>query len=280
MRKWRRASAPLRWRGRSSRSPQSEILRRHPSLAFQEGGYQWRIVRDGDRSVMTVTGKGETITAPLLWAFGRGQAGQTYVFERDGALYESRVSFYNALNGLDLTMGAQTEPAAGTSTTPPDAAWTTSARAIVSAATRRARSPAAACTWNRSAPGVGCESCHGAARAARGRRTRRKSGSGEDAEACRSHRRRDGGTLRTLPPHVVADRAEWPSRRAQRPLPTLPPDQQQMLRHGRRAHRLHGLPRSARCARDQRGRLRCQVCRLPFRGAAHQNLPRREGRTA
>jgi hypothetical protein len=86
---------------------EAEILRAHPSLTFQDGGFQWRIVRAGERCLMTVTGKGETVTVPLLWAFGRGQAGQTYVFERDGALYESRVSFYNALGALDLTMGAQ-----------------------------------------------------------------------------------------------------------------------------------------------------------------------------
>ena len=55
---------------------------------------------------MTVTGEGQTLTVPLLWAFGRGKAGQTYVFERNGAFYESRVSFYQALDGLDLTMGA------------------------------------------------------------------------------------------------------------------------------------------------------------------------------
>ncbi len=83
------------------------ILREHPSLTFKDGGFQWRIERQADGSLMTVTGKGETISAQLLWAFGQGQAGQTYVFERDGALYESRVSFYNALGGLDLTMGAQ-----------------------------------------------------------------------------------------------------------------------------------------------------------------------------
>ena len=47
----------------------------------------------------------------MLWAFGRGRAGQTYVFERDGAFYESRVSFYQALDGLDLTMGAVGEAA-------------------------------------------------------------------------------------------------------------------------------------------------------------------------
>jgi hypothetical protein len=142
--------------------PQTEILRKHPSLAFEQAGYQWRIAREGDRSLMTVTGKGGTLTVPLLWAFGRGQAGQTYVFERDGALYESRVSFYNALNGLDLTMGAQQ----------------TQARDLEEAAGRRMDSLGAReCFGCHSTgavsggqlhldsivPGVGCESCHGSA---------------------------------------------------------------------------------------------------------------------
>jgi Cytochrome c554 and c-prime len=141
---------------------QAEILRKHPSLAFQEGDFQWRIVREGDRSLMTVTGNGETITAPLLWAFGRGQAGQTYVFERDGAFYESRVSFYNALGGLDLTMGAQLSHA----------------KNIDDAAGRRMDALGARdCFGCHSAgavaggrlhlesivPGVACESCHGSA---------------------------------------------------------------------------------------------------------------------
>ena len=141
---------------------QTEILRTHPSLHFQDGGFQYRIVRQGERSILTVTGQGESITAPLLWAFGRGQAGQTYVFERDGALYESRVSFYSALGGLDLTIGAQHSQAMG----------------IDEAAGRRMDSTGArdcfgchssgGVTGGRlhlesMAPGVGCESCHGSA---------------------------------------------------------------------------------------------------------------------
>src|ERR1022692_4499688 len=85
---------------------ESDILKQHPNLSFQEGAYRSRIVRSGDESVLTVTDANETFSAPLLWAFGRGQAGQTYVFEHNGNLYESRVSFYNALGALDLTMGA------------------------------------------------------------------------------------------------------------------------------------------------------------------------------
>ena len=84
-----------------------EILRAHPKLTFREGTYSYQIVREGDRSVYTVTDGKETLSLPIAWAFGLGSAGQTYVFQRDGTWYESRVSFYKQLGGLDLTMGAK-----------------------------------------------------------------------------------------------------------------------------------------------------------------------------
>jgi len=138
------------------------ILKQHPDLSFQEGPYHSRIARQGDRSILTVTQGSETLTAPLLWAFGRGQAGQTYVFEYHGAMYESRVSFYNALGALDLTMGAMgSKP-----------------QSIAEAAGRRMDALGARdCFACHSAggvqegklhlenlrPGVACESCHGPA---------------------------------------------------------------------------------------------------------------------
>ena len=137
------------------------ILKEHPDLSFQEGPYQSRIVRQGDRSTLTVTHGTETLTVPLLWAFGRGQAGQTYVFEYNGAFYESRVSFFYALGALDLTMGASN----------------TKPQTIVEAAGRHMSAMEARdCFGCHSAggvsegklhmetlsPGVGCESCHGA----------------------------------------------------------------------------------------------------------------------
>jgi hypothetical protein len=139
-----------------------EILKQHPDLAFREGAYESRIVRQGDRSVLTVTRGEETLTVPLLWAFGRGQAGQTYVFEYNGAMYESRLSFFNALGALDLTMGA-----AGIKP-----------QSIVEAAGRRMDTIGARdCFGCHShggvsggklhldalVPGVGCENCHAGA---------------------------------------------------------------------------------------------------------------------
>jgi len=82
------------------------ILKAHSVLTFQQGRYSYRIERKGNQSIYTVTDKQQTFTAPIGWAFGLGVAGQTYVFEKDGELYQSRVSYYAETGGLDLTMGA------------------------------------------------------------------------------------------------------------------------------------------------------------------------------
>jgi hypothetical protein len=85
---------------------ESAILKSHPVLTFTEGAYSYHIERKGDESIYSVTDGQQTLSAPIGWAFGLGRAGQTYVFEKDGELYESRVSYYQELNGLDLTIGA------------------------------------------------------------------------------------------------------------------------------------------------------------------------------
>jgi hypothetical protein len=136
------------------------ILREHPDLSFQEGPYHTHIARQGDRSILTVTNGAETFTVPLPWAFGRGRAGQTYVFEYNGAFYESRVSFFDALGALDLTMGAANSKP----------------QTILEAAGRHMGAMEArecfGCHSNGGVfegklhpealvPGVGCQSCHG-----------------------------------------------------------------------------------------------------------------------
>ena len=86
--------------------PDCTILRDHPHLTFHFGRYSYTITRQGGQSIYSVTDGTDTISVPIGWAFGLGSAGQTYVFERNGILYESRVSFYKAIDGLDLTFGA------------------------------------------------------------------------------------------------------------------------------------------------------------------------------
>ena len=81
------------------------ILREHPRLTFSANGYSYLIERKGDQSFYSVTDGKETLTLPISWAFGLGAPGQTYVLEKDGKYYESVVSFYKTIGGLDITMG-------------------------------------------------------------------------------------------------------------------------------------------------------------------------------
>jgi hypothetical protein len=82
-----------------------EVLINHPRLTFRNGSYSYQITSQGGQSIYTVTDGVNKISEPLLYCFGRGVAGQTYVFRHDGALYESRVSYYQALKNLNITIG-------------------------------------------------------------------------------------------------------------------------------------------------------------------------------
>jgi hypothetical protein len=85
------------------RAGNSAILRSHPKLTTAIGGYFYQIAE----SILTVTKGTDTLRVPLEWAFGQGAAGQTFLFQRDGRWYESSVSYFAALQGLDLTLGMQ-----------------------------------------------------------------------------------------------------------------------------------------------------------------------------
>ena len=137
-----------------------DILKKHPDLQFQEGPFHTEIKRDGDRSILTVTRGDESFTVPILYALGQGKAGQTYVFQHDGAMYESRTSFYDALNGLDITIGdIGTKPqnvleAAGRRLVPVEAAGCIGCHSNGGVA-------GAVLHLDSMVPGVGCQSCHG-----------------------------------------------------------------------------------------------------------------------
>ncbi len=81
-------------------------LRGDIHFAFQSGDYSWSIVRHGDKILYRVSDGKENFEAPLEFAFGQGMAGQTYLFRHEGKFYESRVSYYADIKGLDLTVGA------------------------------------------------------------------------------------------------------------------------------------------------------------------------------
>src|SRR5256885_1329408 len=84
----------------------SKVLIENPNMTFRSGPYTYEIKRQEKQSIYTVTDGKETITLPILYAFGQGKAGQTYVLQYDGGYYESLVSYYNEVQGLDFTIGA------------------------------------------------------------------------------------------------------------------------------------------------------------------------------
>jgi hypothetical protein len=139
-----------------------EILRANPQLTFREGVYAFRIVREGDRSLYSVTDGKEIFSVAIAWAFGLGAAGQTYFYQRNGNWYESRVSFYKQLRGLDLTMGAQNytpksaEDAAGRLTSTRGAQECFTCHSINGVRDGRLE-------VDHLTPGVRCERCHGPA---------------------------------------------------------------------------------------------------------------------
>jgi hypothetical protein len=136
------------------------ILKNHPDLQYQEGPYHTEIKREGDRSIITVTRGAENFSIPILYALGQGKAGQTYVFQYDGAIYESRASFYNELGALDTTIGdigikpQSIVEAAGRRLTPVDAA-------NCFACHSHGGSAGGVLHLDSVLPGVACQSCHG-----------------------------------------------------------------------------------------------------------------------
>ena len=84
----------------------SKVLSENPKLTMQVGPYTYGIKREGRQSFYSVTDGKDTISLPILYAFGQGKMGQTYMLERDGKFYESLVSFYSEPKALDFTIGA------------------------------------------------------------------------------------------------------------------------------------------------------------------------------
>ena len=84
----------------------SKILSDNPKLKMSVGPYTYEITREGKQSSYSVTDGKDTISFPIVYAFGQGRMGQTYMLERDGKFYESLVSFYNEPKALDFTIGA------------------------------------------------------------------------------------------------------------------------------------------------------------------------------
>lgn len=79
------------------------VLNSKPTLTFQKFGYTYTVETKPGQNTYSVTDGTRTITLPIRWTFGNDA--QTWVFDRDGVFYESLVSYYPSVGGLEITTG-------------------------------------------------------------------------------------------------------------------------------------------------------------------------------
>lgn len=85
---------------------ESKVLTANPAMTFRIGHYSYEIKRKDKQSFYSVTDGKDSISLPIVYAFGEGKTGQTYILQYEGGLYESLLSFYKEIGGLDFTIGA------------------------------------------------------------------------------------------------------------------------------------------------------------------------------
>ena len=138
----------------------SDVLRAGKRLTFRSGPYQYEITRRGAQSFYTVTDGTNTVTEPILYSFGQGKAGQTYILKRNNSLWETRVSFYKEIDGLDWTMGYQLSRPTSLEDAVGRALGANEARECFTCHTT-APTNGMELQLERMTPGVTCEACHG-----------------------------------------------------------------------------------------------------------------------
>ncbi|MEK7832194.1 MAG: multiheme c-type cytochrome [Acidobacteriota bacterium] len=137
-----------------------QILSANPKLKFQQGRFNYQIERKGNQSIYTVTEGQAVVSAPILFCFGQGKSGQTYVYELGGVKHESRVSFYNAINGLDITLGHSPE-APKTLVEAAGRAMSVDEEKNCFFCHSTGANIAQRVQLEKTTPGINCEACHG-----------------------------------------------------------------------------------------------------------------------
>jgi hypothetical protein len=161
----------------ATRTADAELLHQHDHLTFNLGPYREEIVTRGDKSLLTVTtgDNGASLSADLLWAFGIGHMGQTYIYQRNGSFYESELSFFASSQGLNITpehslsIPTNIEDAAGRRLTDAEARRCFSCHSTASVTIARPekaqsdknQSDKGQFDPNAAVLGVTCEACHG-----------------------------------------------------------------------------------------------------------------------
>lgn len=139
------------------RGPSPQIV----PATLQLGPYTYRIFSDHLGSRLEASSGKQSVTAKISWIFGAGVHGQTYILEKNAAFYESQVSSFAGLRGMDLTPG-HVQLEAGDLENALGDRLSTSAAARCFACHTTYSSTNSDFSATRAIPGIHCEACHGA----------------------------------------------------------------------------------------------------------------------
>jgi hypothetical protein len=74
-------------------------------LSFSTATYRFEIALNAGGPAYSASDGTHSVSTSLGWAFGGGHFGQTYLYQQQGTFYESTLSYYPAIRGLDFTPG-------------------------------------------------------------------------------------------------------------------------------------------------------------------------------
>jgi hypothetical protein len=125
---------------------------------FRSPSVQVPNLRTNGKSTYEVSDDKQKISGLLAWAFGGTHLGQSNLFERDGAWYVARSTYFPAINGIDFTPTRALE-------SPLPRRWpgrlARKRCAVVSNVTLRQSPSSRSPSKKQFTKGVGCEACHG-----------------------------------------------------------------------------------------------------------------------
>jgi len=141
-------------------APDCRIVNAKGKLTFRNGPYTYTIAREGQQITYNISDGKNSLSKPILYCFGQGHVGQTFLFRHNNVLYETRVSYFEKLRGLDFTIGHRP--------TVPTSLEDALGRAIVGEEPRQCFGchttgavQGLELKLDQLSPGVGCEACHG-----------------------------------------------------------------------------------------------------------------------
>ncbi len=130
------------------------------TMRFRAESYDYLLSQTAAGAEYSTTNGQQSASEAVTWVFGDRQFGDTFLYQQNGIYFESRVSYYRALNGLDLTTGrtqfrpSRIETALGRRMSPDEPP-------VCFGCHSTAASTDGVFRPERMIPGVGCEACHG-----------------------------------------------------------------------------------------------------------------------